>query len=141
MDIRLIEDSTVSFILKFVGDVRITGYLQKVRDIFRVDHPLGTGNRYLCNSIAESSGMKIVYDELVAPDNTGEAEIGFVDWTGAIDRDLPSSYYHRRSGNISVYCGGTCLVICASITEPNVPSRSCDNPGTISSEVLNPARV
>jgi hypothetical protein len=71
-----------------VGNVTITGSLNKGGGSFKIDHPLDPANKYLYHSFVESPDMKNVYDGVAALDDKGEARIELPDWFGVLNKDF-----------------------------------------------------
>jgi hypothetical protein len=58
--------------VRIIGNLLITGNLQKAGGQFKIDHPLDPANKYLSHSFVESPDMKNVYDGVVVLDNMGK---------------------------------------------------------------------
>jgi hypothetical protein len=72
----------------FVGDVVISGTLQKSGGSFKIDHPLDPANKYLYHSFVESPDMKNIYDGVATLDANGESVIQMPEWFGVLNRDF-----------------------------------------------------
>jgi hypothetical protein len=72
----------------FIGDVRVTGALDKPGGGFRVDHPLDPENKCLSHSFVESPEMTNIYSGTVTTDDHGDARVALPDYFEALNRDF-----------------------------------------------------
>jgi hypothetical protein len=72
----------------FVGDVVVSGTVQKSGGAFKIDDPLDPANKYLYHSFVESPDMKNIYDGLATLDANGESVIQMPQWFGVLNRDF-----------------------------------------------------
>jgi hypothetical protein len=72
----------------FVGQVRVTGLLEKAGGGFLVDHPLDPANKYLSHSFVESPEMLNVYSGTVTTDEQGSARVKLPAYFEAANRDF-----------------------------------------------------
>jgi hypothetical protein len=72
----------------FLGNVFVTGTINKAAVGFKIDHPLDPSNRYLYHSGVESPDMMNIYNGNVMLDSKGEAVIALPDWFGALNKDF-----------------------------------------------------
>jgi hypothetical protein len=73
---------------EFVGDVRVTGRLEKQGGGFRIDHPQNPANKYLTHSFVESDDMKNLYDGVARLDEDGAAWVELPEWFEALNGDF-----------------------------------------------------
>lgn len=71
----------------FVGDVQVTGNLNKGSGSFRIDHPQDPENMYLSHSFVESPEMMNVYNGNVTTDGEGFATVTLPDYFEALNTD------------------------------------------------------
>jgi len=78
----------VSMAADFIGDVHVSGTINKSACSFRIDHPLDPENRVLSHCSVESSERKNVYDGTVTLDADGRAAVELPDWFEALNEDF-----------------------------------------------------
>ena len=59
--------------VRVVGDVNVTGLVNKSGGSFKIDHPLDPANKYLYHSFVESPDMMNIYNGNIISDEKGEA--------------------------------------------------------------------
>jgi hypothetical protein len=72
----------------FVGNVTVTGTINKAAVGFKIDHPLKPDGKYLLHTSIESPDMLNLYNGLATLDETGEALVTLPDWFEALNRDF-----------------------------------------------------
>jgi hypothetical protein len=72
----------------FVGDVDVSGTINKSACTFKIDHPLDPSNKYLYHSVVESPDMKNIYDGVVVLNSRGEAQVRLPRWFDALNKDF-----------------------------------------------------
>jgi len=72
----------------FVGAVKVTGLFSATVKLFKIDHPLDPGNKYLNHASVESSEMKTIYDGIAVLDAHGEAFVELPDWFDALNTSV-----------------------------------------------------
>jgi hypothetical protein len=72
----------------FVGNVFVTGTINKAAVGFKIDHPLHPDSKYLVHTSIESPDMLNLYNGLATLDETGEAVVTLPDWFEALNRDF-----------------------------------------------------
>jgi len=80
--------SSAGFGLFSNGNAHVSGTLSKSAGMFKIDHPLDPGNKYLSHSFVESPDMLNVYSGSASLDGDGEAEVELPDWFEALNRDV-----------------------------------------------------
>jgi hypothetical protein len=72
---------------RFVGDVDVSGSVNKSGGSFKIDHPLDPEGKYLYHSFVESPDMMNVYNGNIVLDARGEAWVEMPDWFEALNSD------------------------------------------------------
>jgi hypothetical protein len=72
----------------FVGDVDVSGALNKSSGSFKIDHPLDPANKYLYHSFVESPDMLNIYNGNVVTDGSGTAIVSMPAWFEALNTDF-----------------------------------------------------
>ncbi|MGW6915281.1 hypothetical protein ACWGB8_15905 [Kitasatospora sp. NPDC054939] len=72
----------------FIGDVEVSGSINKAACQFRIDHPLDPVHRTLAHCSVESPERKNVYDGTVTLDDEGRATVELPDWFEALNEDF-----------------------------------------------------
>jgi hypothetical protein len=80
--------SATGYAGNFVGDVRVTGTINKGALGFKIDHPLDPEDQYLYHSGVESPDMMNVYNGNVILDANGEAWVTLPAWFETLNRDF-----------------------------------------------------
>ncbi|MFI9328834.1 hypothetical protein ACIGZJ_14950 [Kitasatospora sp. NPDC052868] len=86
-DVGLVA-SGVTRAADFMGDVNVSGSINKSACSFRIDHPLDPAHRVLSHCSVESSERKNVYDGTVTLDAQGRATVELPDWFEALNEDF-----------------------------------------------------
>ncbi len=110
--------SIVGPVASFLGDVSVSGTLNKGSGSFKIDHPLDPENKYLYHSFVESPDMMNMYNGNVMLDANGEATVVLPSYFDALNRDFryqltaigapgPNLYIAKKiSGNQFSIAGG-----------------------------------
>jgi hypothetical protein len=72
----------------FIGDVAVTGSVQKASGSFKIDHPLDPENKYLYHSFVESPDMMNVYNGNATLAADGTATVELPAWFEALNKDF-----------------------------------------------------
>ncbi|MGN9907822.1 hypothetical protein ACTMTJ_09735 [Phytohabitans sp. LJ34] len=71
-----------------VGDVNVTGTVNKAAGRIRIDHPEAPETRTLSHALVESDELKTVYDGVVELDAGGAAEVELAGWCDTLNREF-----------------------------------------------------
>ena len=71
-----------------VGNLNVTGFVNKAGGSFKIDHPLDPANKYLQHSFVESPEMLNIYNGIVRLDEHGEATVQLPDYFEALNKDF-----------------------------------------------------
>lgn len=66
--------------VQVVGNLLVTGVVNKSGGTFKIDHPLDPANKYLNHSFVESPDMKNVYDGVAVLDDSGSVSVELPEW-------------------------------------------------------------
>jgi len=72
----------------FVGNVFVSGTINKAAVGFKIDHPLDPANKYLYHTGIESPDMLNLYNGNLTTDANGEATVTLPEWFEALNRDF-----------------------------------------------------
>ncbi|MGW4895336.1 hypothetical protein ACWEQL_24155 [Kitasatospora sp. NPDC004240] len=78
----------VALAAELVGNVEVTGTINKAACQFRIDHPLDPAHRTLAHCSVESPERKNVYDGTVTLDDDGRATVELPNWFEALNEDF-----------------------------------------------------
>ena len=78
----------VATCVKILGQVSISGTLNKSSGSFKIDHPLEPYNKFLYHSFVESPDMLNIYSGTCILDNAGECTIILAEWFESLNRDF-----------------------------------------------------
>ncbi len=72
----------------FMGDVYVSGNINKSSSSVKTDHPLDPENKYLQHSTVSSSDMMNVYNGNIILDDNGEAIIKLPEWFESLNKEF-----------------------------------------------------